>query len=85
MHCPKCHYEPTLAEQQSSPGDCVRCGVNYEGHARYVAENAARKLLSFLKGLTEGRAVAAESGILSEAEPIAPYHMYRRMCEEATK
>ncbi len=44
MHCPKCHYEPTLAEQQRSPGDCVRCGVNYEGHARYVAENAARKV-----------------------------------------
>lgn len=53
--------------------------------SEWNAENAARKLLSFLKGLTEGRVVAAESGILSEAEPIAPYHMYRRMCEEATK
>ena len=52
--------------------------------SEWNAENAARKLLSFLKDLTEGRAVAAESGILSEAEPIAPYHMYRRMCEEAS-
>lgn len=36
MKCPKCHYEPTMAEQQGSPSDCVKCGVNYEGHARHV-------------------------------------------------
>lgn len=43
MQCPKCHYEPTLAEVQRSPGDCVKCGINYEGHARHVAEAAEKR------------------------------------------
>lgn len=43
MKCPKCHYEPTLAEVQRSPGDCVKCGINYEGHARHVAEAAEKR------------------------------------------
>jgi hypothetical protein len=43
MECPKCHYEPTLSEMQASPGDCVKCGINYEGHARFIEEERARK------------------------------------------
>lgn len=38
MQCPKCRYEPTLAEVQQSPEDCVKCGVNYKGFERHVAE-----------------------------------------------
>lgn len=34
MHCPKCGYEPTMAEMQRSPKDCVSCGINYEGYSR---------------------------------------------------
>ncbi|WP_201485805.1 hypothetical protein [Pseudomonas sp. OF001] len=34
MQCPKCHYEPTLAEMQSSPERCARCG------AAFVAQDA---------------------------------------------
>lgn len=34
MQCPKCSYEPTMAETQRSPNDCVKCGVNYEGFKR---------------------------------------------------
>jgi len=29
MKCPKCTYEPTMAEQADSPGICPRCGVVY--------------------------------------------------------
>lgn len=43
MQCPKCQYEPTLEEMQRSPNDCVKCGVNYQGHARYVANMAAQR------------------------------------------
>ncbi|MNZ32172.1 hypothetical protein D3C78_494940 [compost metagenome] len=29
MQCPKCRYEPTLAEMQESPDKCPSCGVYY--------------------------------------------------------
>ena len=29
MQCPKCRYEPTLAETQKSPDKCPSCGVYY--------------------------------------------------------
>ena len=29
MQCPKCSYEPTLSEVQSSPDMCAKCGVVY--------------------------------------------------------
>lgn len=51
--------------------------------AEWNAENAAKKLTLFLNGLTEGRETAEKDGILSPAEPIPPYLMYHRMCEEA--
>ncbi len=41
MQCPKCHYEPTLSEQQTSPDDCVKCGINYQGYARKAAAGQA--------------------------------------------
>lgn len=29
MQCPKCRYEPTPAEMQSSPKKCARCGAAF--------------------------------------------------------
>lgn len=43
MQCPKCSYEPTLTEMQRSPDSCVSCSVNYEAHARKVAEDLLRE------------------------------------------
>lgn len=43
MQCPKCKYEPTMAEMQRSPEDCINCGVNYQGHARHVEQVKARR------------------------------------------
>lgn len=43
MQCPKCGYEPTMSEMQRSPDDCVKCGVNYEGHARHMASVQAQR------------------------------------------
>lgn len=40
MQCPNCGYEPTMSEMQRSPDDCVKCGINYEGHARAVDRRA---------------------------------------------
>lgn len=30
MQCPKCSYEPTMAEIQISPGQCPGCGIFYD-------------------------------------------------------
>ena len=43
MQCPKCRYEPTMAEIQSSPNDCTKCGVNYAGHARHAEQLIAQR------------------------------------------
>lgn len=40
MQCPKCGYEPTLKELQSSPGDCVACGVNFDKYQQIQAREA---------------------------------------------
>lgn len=40
MKCPNCGYEPTLAEMQHSPDDCVKCGINYQGYARSLERRA---------------------------------------------
>lgn len=62
MQCPKCKYEPTMAEQQQSPSDCIRCGVNYEGHARHIAAANAK---------AEGQQVEARSQGLKVAPAVA--------------
>lgn len=41
MQCPKCHYEPTMAEMQQSPGCCPSCGVYYSKVAAQPAMAAA--------------------------------------------
>lgn len=38
MQCPKCHYEPTMAEMQQSPDCCPSCGVYY---SKVIAQSAA--------------------------------------------
>lgn len=35
MRCPKCKYEPTLAEQTNSKDQCPSCGIFYE---KYIAQ-----------------------------------------------
>lgn len=45
-------------------------------------ENAAKKLVGFLQGLTEGRIRFAESGVLAKAPVIAPGRMYRYLVKE---
>ncbi|SHM76745.1 hypothetical protein SAMN05216288_4245 [Pseudomonas punonensis] len=44
MTCPKCGYEPTMAEMQRSPNDCVSCGINYEGYTRKTAAQGPASL-----------------------------------------
>lgn len=39
MRCPKCKYEPTLAEQASSKDQCPSCGIFY---AKYIAQLKAK-------------------------------------------
>ncbi|MDP3848626.1 MAG: hypothetical protein Q8R10_19580 [Pseudomonas sp.] len=58
MQCPKCDYEPSLAEIQRSPSDCVSCGINYDGYARADAEEQLRE---------QGRAEAREESRISMA------------------
>lgn len=44
MQCPKCKYEPTMAEMQRSPGSCLKCQVVYSkiGEDRVVLPEAPR-------------------------------------------
>ena len=44
MECPKCKYEPTMAEHTASPDICPKCGVVYaKVAARSEAEQARAK------------------------------------------
>lgn len=40
MQCPKCQYEPTMAEMQQSPDCCPSCGVYYSKVAALSAASA---------------------------------------------
>lgn len=44
MQCPKCKYEPTMAEMQASPGTCPECSVVYSKAAaqKQPASNAKK-------------------------------------------
>lgn len=42
MQCPKCNYEPTMAEMQSSPDQCPSCGVYYAKFGAALAASPAR-------------------------------------------
>lgn len=69
MQCPKCQYEPTLSEQQSSPGDCLKCGINYEGYARKTA--------------TERAAVDVRAAELSKMSPSVREAVYNHQGAQA--
>lgn len=43
MRCPKCEYEPTLAEQMSNKEECPECGVFYEKYLAQQKENFSLK------------------------------------------
>lgn len=40
MHCPKCKYEPTLAEHTNNKDQCPSCGIFY---SKYLAQMKARE------------------------------------------
>lgn len=64
MQCPKCSYEPTMVEMQGSPDDCVKCGVNYLGHARHIEQKRLQD--------KEARATVKLSPVVRDA--IADYN-----------
>jgi hypothetical protein len=65
VQCPKRKYEPTMAEMQRSPEDCVKCGVNYQDHARHVEQVKAQRAV-------EQRANAAASPVVREVAARYP-------------
>lgn len=43
MQCPKCGYEPSLSEMQSSPDSCVSCGVYYAKLKQSTSDTPVQK------------------------------------------
>ncbi len=43
MRCPKCKYEPTMAEQISNKEECPKCGIFYEKYRAQQKENFSVK------------------------------------------
>lgn len=58
MRCPKCKYEPTLAEQASSKDQCPSCGIFY---AKYIAQ---------LKAKLSGGSPAQDAPIIKTEPPL---------------
>lgn len=65
MQCPKCKYEPTMAEMQRSPEGCVKCGINYQAHASHVEQVKAQRA-------AEQQANAASSPVVREVSAKYP-------------
>ncbi|WP_158704720.1 hypothetical protein [Ectopseudomonas mendocina] len=57
-----------MAEVQQSPDDCVSCGVNYEGHERYVAQVKAQRQAEQAANVAR----AKRSPVVYEAEQQYP-------------
>lgn len=55
MRCPKCKYEPTMAEQASNKDQCPSCGIFY---AKYMAHLKAKSNADSQSGKTEASAVS---------------------------
>lgn len=55
MRCPKCKYEPTMAEQASNKDQCPSCGIFY---AKYMAHLKAKSNADSQTGKTEASAVS---------------------------
>lgn len=55
MRCPKCKYEPTMAEQTNNKDQCPSCGIFY---AKYMAHLKAKSNADSQTGKTEASAVS---------------------------
>ncbi|GGC87416.1 hypothetical protein [Halopseudomonas salina] len=60
MECPKCRYEPTMAEQAESPGICPKCGVVY---AKVQAQRNGKG------GVTQGPSIASQMAATARPSP----------------
>lgn len=67
MQCPKCQYEPTLSELQSSPDECPSCGVIYAKAKAGKQKESPKDPLSFEKKVI-GRVSAGISGARSAVD-----------------
>lgn len=70
MQCPKCKYEPTLAEMQRSPQGCVKCGVNYQSHAQHVELVKAQRAAEQQANAAVSPAVREVSARYPGAQPV---------------
>lgn len=71
MQCPKCNYEPTMAEMQSSPEQCPSCGVYYSKVRASVAQSvgADQTLLGKVSaGVSGARAAVSEAREIRRAD-----------------
>lgn len=64
MQCPKCRYEPTMAEMQSTPDECPKCGVYYAKFRQaHESANAEPKQSGGVIGSAwQGAKVSVEEG-----------------------
>jgi len=82
MNCPKCNYEPTMAEQTNSPNICPSCGVVY---AKVKAQQENRSGINYgpsvldqmsmhaknaKESVRAGRARRAEAELTSASETV---------------
>lgn len=58
MRCPKCKYEPTMAEQINNKEECPKCGIFYEKYRAQQKENFSVKT----KTVSDKPAVQATMG-----------------------
>lgn len=68
MQCPKCGYEPTMSEIQSSPDQCPSCGVYYAKVSHLTVDAAEEKPSSKLAGAWRGAMLSVEEGRERRAE-----------------
>ena len=70
MQCPNCGYEPTMAEMQRSPDDCVKCGINYQGFARSLERRAEEDRERRAKLAAMAPAVKEAAQAYAGAQPV---------------
>lgn len=70
MQCPNCGYEPTMAEMQRSPNDCVKCGINYQGYARSLERRADEERERRAKLETMAPVVKEAAQAYAGAQPV---------------
>ena len=51
MQCPKCKYEPTMAEMQRSPSSCIKCATSYSGYQQATSIAKAGNIVAVVVGV----------------------------------